>query len=64
MSVPNATEFACIVALMDMPADPSKLAVPTTSPESAIALAVASVVAVDAFPLSGPSKLATKVAAW
>ena len=45
VSVPNATLFAWIVVLILIPALPSKFAVPTTSPLSAIALAVVSVAA-------------------
>ena len=45
MSVPKATEFACIVVLIDIAAEPSKFAVPVTSPATAIALAVVSVAA-------------------
>ena len=51
-----------MVVLMDIPAEPSKSAVPTTSPVSAIALAVARVVAVEALPVTAPSKFATRVA--
>ena len=50
MSVPKATLFACIVVDIDIPALPSKFAVPTTSPDKAIALAVAKAVAVVALP--------------
>ena len=50
MSVPKATLLACIVVDIDIPAVPSKFAVPTTSPDKAIALAVANAVAVEALP--------------
>ena len=51
-----------MVVLIDIPAEPSKFAVPTTSPVSAIALAVASAVAVEALPVTAPSMFATNVA--
>ncbi len=41
VSVPSATELACMVVDIDIPAVPSKFAVPTTSPDSAMALALA-----------------------
>jgi hypothetical protein len=44
------TELAAIVAVIVAFADPSNEAVPVTSPESAILLAVASLVAVGALP--------------
>ena len=40
------------VVVIVIPAEPSKFAVPDTSPESAIALGVASVDAVDALPVN------------
>ena len=52
--MPKATLLACIVVDILIPAVPSKFAVPTTSPESAIALAVARAVAVDALPTNAP----------
>ena len=58
MSVPKAIELACIVVDIVIPAEPSKFAVPTTSPDKAIALAV---VNVSAEPVTLPSKLATSV---
>ena len=54
VSVPNATLFACMVVEMLIPAVPSKFAVPTTSPDSAMALAVANAVAVLALPTKAP----------
>jgi hypothetical protein len=44
------TEFAAIVAAIVAFADPSNVAVPVTSPEIAILLAVANLVAVGALP--------------
>ena len=43
-----------MVVLIDIPAVPSKSAVPTPSPVSAIALAVAKAVAVPALPCHEP----------
>ena len=50
MSVPSATELAAMVAVMLIAAEPSKFAVPVTSPEISIARVVASAVAVVALP--------------
>ena len=52
--MPNAIEFACIVVDIVIPAEPSKFAVPTTSPDNAIALAV---VKVSAEPVTFPVTL-------
>ena len=43
-----------MVVDIDIPAVPSKFAVPTTSPDNAIALAVANAVAVLALPTKAP----------
>ena len=59
VSVDKATLFAWIVVLILIPALPSKFAVPTTSPLSAIALAVASVAAdPEALPVNAPINVA------
>ena len=52
--MPNATLLAWIVVDIDIPAVPSKFAVPTTSPERAMALAVANAVAVLELPTKAP----------
>ena len=48
----SVAKSALRVVVIDIPAEPSKFAVPETSPESAIALGVASVDAVDALPVN------------
>ena len=59
--MPRATLSAWIVAVILISPEPSKFAVPTTSPASAIALAFASVVAVSALPVTAPTRLAFSV---
>ena len=46
--------FVANVVVIEIPADPSKLAVPVTSPATAIARVVANIVAVSAFPVTSP----------
>ena len=57
VSLPSATEFGWIVALMVALAEPSNDAEPLRSPESPIVLDVASVVAVSALPVTSPVTL-------
>ena len=57
VSVPKATELACIVAVMSAFALPSKDTEPATSPLNDIVRAVSKALAVSAFPVTSPVTL-------